>query len=327
MTLPSTFRQATLWLTLAGSALLAACGGGDDPAPSTTLSGTAAVGLPIAGGQVSVQCAGGAALGATTSTAGGWSITLSGQTLPCAVQVSGGTVGGTINATAYHAIALSIGTVNITPLTDLVMAQLLDSSPQAWFSAPTFTAIDDAAVASALNTIKTQLGLSTALGSANPLTTAFAANGSDTLDKLLEALANALGAAGQTYADLLAAAQANDYSAFTGFPTAFGTAWTALGGSGGGGTGGTGNLTVKVLIGGVATSSINITGVPTPANETEFCSDIQTDSALTGLTTGGGTLTVNSCSFSGGVGTVNATVKLTTPVSTSISYTVRYTYS
>jgi len=64
-----------------------------------------------------------------------------------------------------------------------------------------------------------------------------------------------------------------------------------------------------------------------PANETEFCGDIQNDSNLTGLTTGGGTLTINSCSFSGGVGTVNATVKLTTPVSTSISYTVRYTYS
>lgn len=420
-------RQGSLWLALAGSTLLAACGGSDTPA-TPTLSGTAAVGLPIVGGSVSVKCAGGSALSSTTTTSGGWSTTLSGRTLPCAVEVSGGTVGGAASTATYHSIALTAGTVNITPLTNLVVASVLGASPATWFASPVFTAFNATNVSTALNTLKTQLGLATALGSADPLTTAFTANGSDSLDKLLDALSDALTGAGLDYATLLAAAQSNSFSSVSGFSAAFGSAWTALGGSSGGGStscgagetattysgaagtytngqsvcfaasptqlaflgqslgspvqnttvsapfsayafsdsatgeryevvfnagalyeinllsssaqflgqftpassggsGGTGNLTVEVLINGVGASSVTISGVPTPGSQTDFCNDVQSDSTLTGLATGGGTLTINSCSFSNGVGTINATVTVTTPVPLSLPYTVRYTYS
>lgn len=420
-------RQRSLWLALAGSSLLAACGGGSDTPAPPALSGTAAVGLPIVGGSVSVKCAGGSALSATTTASGGWNTTLSGQTLPCAVEVSSGTVGGASSTAIYHSIALTAGTVNITPLTSLVVASVLGASPATWFSSPVFTAFNASTVNTALNTLKTQLGLSAALGAADPLTTAFAANGSDALDKLLDALSDALTGAGLNYAALLAAAQNNSFSSVSGFSAAFGNAWTALGGGGGspatcasgetattysgtagtysdgqavcfaasptqlaflgkslgspvqntavsapfsayafsdsatgeryevifnagalyeinllsssaqflgqftpvisGGSGGTGNLTVEVLINGVGASSVTVSGVPTPGSQTDFCNHVEGDSTLTGLATGGGTLTINSCSFSNGVGIINATVTVTTPVSLSLPYTVRYIYS
>lgn len=264
MTLLHTLTRPLLWLTLASGALLTACGGGDGSTPPASdppdaLSGTAAVGLPIVGGTVNVRCAGGAALDTTTSSSGAWSVTLSGQTLPCAVQVSAGTVGGASNPNAYHAIALTVGTVNVTPLTDLVVARILGSSPQAWFDEPVFTAFSSSAVTGAVDAIRTALGLAAALGSADPFTTAFAANGSDPLDKVLDALQDALDNAETSYAALLAAAQANDFADFSGFPAAFEAAWSALnsggsgGGTGGGGGGGTlpGGITLSKVVGGL----------------------------------------------------------------------------
>ena len=107
---------------------------GWSPAASTTLSGTAAVGAPIVGAAVNVTCAAGAALSniPATSAIGAWSVTLSGQTLPCAVQVSGGTVNGAANTTTYQSIANAYGIVNVTPLTDLLVANLAGSAAAAF---------------------------------------------------------------------------------------------------------------------------------------------------------------------------------------------------
>jgi len=115
------------------SILLSACGGGGGSSsgsstpPASILSGVAAVGTPIVNGNINVVCAAGGALpNATTtnSTTGTYSVTLSGQTLPCAVQVSGVTINGITNTMPYHSIAISTGTVNITPLSDLLVANL-----------------------------------------------------------------------------------------------------------------------------------------------------------------------------------------------------------
>jgi hypothetical protein len=233
------FRHAT---TIALAAVLAACGGGDgngsSTAPTTqTLGGTAAVGAPIVGGSVAVSCAGGDALAATTSSTGTWTVTVSGQTLPCAVQVSGGTVGGSASTVKLHSIALAFdGTVNLTPLTDLAVAKLIAGDPAAWFAKPVFTGVDQAAVAAAVEALATSLGLATALGTTDPFTAAFEAKAGDAIDDLLEALQAALGSLSKTYAALLTAAAAGDFTAFSGFPAAI---EVALGGGGGACTAGT----------------------------------------------------------------------------------------
>ena len=117
--------RGRMLLLAAAAAGLAACGGGDDggattPAPAaTSLSGTAAVGAPIAGGTVQVRCSGANVLESVTSASGTWRVDTTGQSLPCAVRVTGGNLAA---GQALHSVALSFDTLNITPLTDLIVA-------------------------------------------------------------------------------------------------------------------------------------------------------------------------------------------------------------
>jgi hypothetical protein len=329
-----------VWSALAATALLAGCGGGGDdaPPPPISLSGVAAVGVPIAGGNVALKCASGAPLTATTSTAGAWQVTFAGQTLPCAVQVSGGNIGGTANTTPYHSIALAPGVVNITPLTDLLVAQLTGTAPSSWFAAPAFSNVTGSTVSAALNKLATGLGIANTLGTTNPITTAFAAQPGNPIDNLLEAFKTALANLSQTYAALLSAAQTGTYAGFSGFGTAFTVAYQAIGstpsnpGTGGstptptppGPVAGAGSLTVVTSIRGVQGPAVTIPGIPRPANQTEFCNDLQNDTTFSGISANGGTLTINSCSFANNVGQVAATLAI---AGTSLPYSIRYTYN
>jgi hypothetical protein len=327
MHLPVSRRPSRLlWCSLALAAFVAGCGGGDDDTatPAAMLSGVAAVGDPVVGGAIAVKCAGGAALTTTTSATGGWQVSISGQTLPCAVQVSGGTVGGTANTTPYHSIAVSFGNINVTPLTDLVVAQLLATAPQTWFGAPVFSAVNAAAVSTALSSVVNGLGIATTVGTVNPLTTGFTAQVGNPVDNLLEALKTALANLSQTYADLLGAAQSGTYVAFTGFGAAFSTAYQALPTAP---PAASGSLTVEVSISGAPATAVTITGVPRPANQAEFCDGLTNDPTFTGLDDSGGSLTINSCSFSGNVGQVSATLNVTTPIALALPYSIRYTYN
>lgn len=227
-------------------AMLSACGGGGSggtPA-ATTLGGTAAVGAPIVGGTVDVTCAGGSTLSTTSGGTGAWQVTISGQTLPCAIRISGGTVNAVANATSYHAVAMAFGVANITPLTDLITANLAGAAPGTWFSGlsgSTLRAITQNQIDTALANVRTALGLTTALNGADPITTAFTAANGNLLDDILEALA----AAGAAYGDLLSRAQTGSFSAPVGFDfqAAFTTVRAANAGSGGGGGGNGGSCT------------------------------------------------------------------------------------
>ena len=125
---------------IAAMGLLSGCGSSNSDsgsaAPSVALGGIAAVGAPIAGGTITVKCAAGSALPTTTTSAtGAWQVTITGQTLPCAVQVSGGTINAVLNTVDYHSFATSAGTLNISPITDLVVANLGNAAvPSTWFS-------------------------------------------------------------------------------------------------------------------------------------------------------------------------------------------------
>ena len=213
---------------LASAALLSACGGGDTAVAPSMLSGTAAVGLPIVDGIVNVSCAAGSKLTTTTSATGLWQVTMSGQTLPCAVQVNGGKLGsatGAAQTQPYHSIAVSFGTVNVTPLTDLVVANLAQKDPQTWFSGASFTGIDAAKVNTALDAVNTALGLKSQLGTTNSLTTAFQAQNGDAMDDALEAFNTAVAA---NYTALLAASSKGTFVDFGNFGAAFTTAYGTI---------------------------------------------------------------------------------------------------
>jgi hypothetical protein len=367
---PSTSRPASrLAATTAAlivSALLAACGGGGDGTTTTagtggsgsssssssssgssssgsstgvtgTLGGTAATGAPVVGGRVDVACAGGADLTTTTSSNGTWQVSLSSHTLPCKVRVSGGNLPASL---ALHSVAVDLGNVNITPVTDLVVANLGGQSPATWWTAATpaeLGKISAAQVSAAVERIRSGLNLSTLTG-VNPVTATFTATPSDPLDKALEAIK----AVFTDYGVLLAQAQGTNFAGFVqNYASALNQALAGSGtgggstGTGGGSTGGTGaatgSLTIQVTAAGMSLPPTTLSNVPRPGSQQSFCSEISSSGSSTSLSTAIpsalGSFTVNSCSFSGNVGTVNATLSITSPFPISTAYSVVYTYN
>lgn len=226
-----------LLTALFASSLATGCGGGGGDVASpvtalTALGGTAAVGSPIVGAALSVVCANGAPLSTSTSGTGSWSVNTTGATFPCAVQAQGGTVGGTANAVSYHAVALNPGVANVTPLTDLIVANLAGFTvPAAWFAgvtaAPaTLTALTPAKAETALVNVRSAFG-TVFSNSPHPVTVAFTPVLGNAMDDVLAALAKALVNSGVSYSTLLAASGTSAGVAFSspvGFNAALGEA-------------------------------------------------------------------------------------------------------
>lgn len=224
------FRLKAIGLTVAVAVVLTACGGGGGGSTTTsatpsTLGGTAAVGFPIIGAVVHVTCASGSALiSQPTSATGAWQVTLSGQTFPCAAEATGGTINNVVNTTAYHSIALNSGILNVTSLTDLVVANMVQSATlSSWFTALISSAlaqIDAAKITTAMNLVQTQLSLVQLGTTIDPMTSSFTPAAGSVMDDTLTALRIALANASLTHASLLTDVSAGaSFTAPTGFAT------------------------------------------------------------------------------------------------------------
>ena len=163
-------------VAVAASAALAACTHGEDADPplalSVTIAGTAAKGAALAGATVSVRCAAGTGTvpTATTASSGAYTITISGASLPCALKVVG------TDGSTFHSLVAGISgsfSVNITPLTEMVMAHATGATPAAAYgafgSSSTLTA---ARVTDGVAYVVAALAPVTNLSGVNPLTTA-----------------------------------------------------------------------------------------------------------------------------------------------------------
>ncbi len=186
------------------AAVVAGCGGSE---ATPTLSGTAAVGDPLAGATVSVQCAGGIAVQGTVSGANGnWSVDVPGATFPCVVKVTGGTP-----AVTLYSLAKAAGTVNVTPITNLVFAAAAGSEPSAWASAhaadmPEAVAALASRLAGAVAAVKSSLTRSGfSVPDVDVLNGKFTAVAGDPYDDLLEALKGSLADSGGSYSALVTA--------------------------------------------------------------------------------------------------------------------------
>ena len=119
---PSNF---TLGLLTAAVATLTACGGGGGTAGGGTnpnlVTGVAATGLAIPDGSVTLRCTAGATNPVTTATDGSFSIDVSGLTLPCVARVEYTDATGKHK---LHSLVTVTGNVNITPVTDMLVANL-----------------------------------------------------------------------------------------------------------------------------------------------------------------------------------------------------------
>lgn len=180
-------------LTLTGCGGSSSGSGSSSTAPS--LSGTAATGAAINNGTVTAVCANGLGFQnpVTTDAQGKWTGTLTdASALPCALQVT--FTRAPDPERTLHSFASSVGTINITPLTDLTLALALGSDPAAWFTSLNATsAVTAAELDTAANDFLAALvtkGYSKP-STGNPFTTVFNADGSGwdgLLDDLKEAI-------------------------------------------------------------------------------------------------------------------------------------------
>jgi hypothetical protein len=189
--------------------VLAGCGGGGGTSPAVpsppgatgNLTGTVAVGSPLVGTTVEVKCASGTASGATNAK-GEFAVAVPSATFPCMLKASGGTVGasGKANTEVLHAIANGSGYVNITTLTQLLVATASGKSPSGVFSGfGTVQADLDNLSESKLNAAQTTmfsrfsaLGINIVPGAVNVLSTAFNAVSTDPMDQLVAMVGESL---------------------------------------------------------------------------------------------------------------------------------------
>lgn len=116
----------TLGMVCAAVVTLTACGGGGGGATTggtgATVTGIAATGLAIANGSVTLKCATGITAAQSTLTDGSYTIDVSGVTLPCVARVDYKDAAGA--SQKLHSLVSSAGNVNITPVTDMLVANL-----------------------------------------------------------------------------------------------------------------------------------------------------------------------------------------------------------
>ena len=195
------------------SLLLAACGGGGGGGAASTsnitIAGVAATGAAISGGTVEAKCATGTGT-ATTNADGTYSVSVTNGVQPCILRAT-----DPISKTELHSIVESGSTTaNITPVTDLVVANTLGDDPSAGFT--NFNAANQAKVtASNISAAVTKVQAVTAsLGAGADLSgvdfmkgtmvAATADVSGDSTDKKIDALMAALAASDKKISDLSA---------------------------------------------------------------------------------------------------------------------------
>lgn len=307
--------------------VMAGCGsdGGSSTSDPVALTGTAAIGAPVANGAVELRCASGQPVSATANALGVYQVlqsamTAKGAAFPCAVKVSGNAGGQPVTLFSF---AEQAGRANVTPLTDLAVAHMVNAvsgvTPVAWFGAQQLALPTQAQIQTARNAVQTAVA-----AAANQqtlpfdiFTQQFAADGVSTYDVWLDKLNEALVDAGQNYGQLVTAfVSGSDLGNLTIHIDA-----TPI-------TGGGGTLTVTVSVSGVAAPATVVNGVPKPASSDEFCGNQEFRQYISSANTNGAaSLTFKGCQFSGNTGSISAEVAITSPISMTIPYVATYVWN
>ena len=131
------------------SIVIVACGGGgggSTPA-STTITGTAAAGAPIVG-TVTIKDSSTPAKDkfVTIAADGKYTIDVSGLTAPFMLRADGAVGGRTYSLYSAAASADVNGTINITPLTDLIVANIAGQIAGSYYASGNFSTFTPAAL-------------------------------------------------------------------------------------------------------------------------------------------------------------------------------------
>jgi len=201
-------------LAVAVSVALIGCGGSDGSGGSTptptptsiTIAGTAVKGAPLASAAVTVKC--GTGTGATTTAAdGAYTVEITSGALPCVVEVVAG------DGTTYHSLVSGTGntgtfTANVSPLTEMVVAQFSAAAPATFFSAfGSSSTVPTTDVAAANSYVQTAMAGLADLAGINSLTDTLVVG--NTLDQKIDAVVAGLAAAGLTVTQVTTVIVAN----------------------------------------------------------------------------------------------------------------------
>lgn len=188
-------KLSAIAFAVSSALFLTACGGGGGgggsvATPSSVISGTAAAGSPIIG-KVTVKDSLGAQKTVDIALDGSYSIDVAGMTGPFLFRAAG-TVGGRDIALVSAATSADVGnTINITPFTDLIVANIAGVAAEQYFtnnnpSAATLTPAElSTATATLTERLKPVLDAMGVAGSFDLLRTAFKADRSG-LDAVMD---------------------------------------------------------------------------------------------------------------------------------------------
>jgi len=194
----ATARWASHLISAVALATLAACGGGggsDTPATTTqsTVSGTVATGAAVSG-TVYIKDAAGAIRSASIAADGSYTIDVTGLQAPLLLKAVGTVNGKAVTLLAPVTADNLNGTVNITPLSDLIVANLAGKAAAELFDAANAdlsNAVNATALRNALADLKAKLAPLLAvnnLSNADFLNSPFTANSHTGVDGLLDQL-------------------------------------------------------------------------------------------------------------------------------------------
>ena len=202
--------KLTLGLIAFAALTLTGCGGGGansiGAAAGTMVSGVAATGLAIDKGSVSLRCSTGSTAPVTTAVDGSFSVDVSNVTLPCVARVDYTDSNGASHK--LHSLVKVAGNVNITPVTDMVVAKLSASGIAADVTADDVKSYTTQRIGTATQQVKTYLeskGVHTAalpedvIGS--KLAATHGASKGDSYDGVLDDIKAKLDSKGQKLAD------------------------------------------------------------------------------------------------------------------------------
>jgi len=158
-------RRGLLFLAFAHLAILGGCGGGNSAPPATgtettssMISGTAAAGAPIIG-TVTIKDSSSPAMTKTVtiSADGKYTIDVTGMTPPFMMRADG-TVGGRSYSLYSAATTADVdGNINITPLTDLIVANIAGQIASTFFASGNFSTLTPDALAAEAAALQARL--------------------------------------------------------------------------------------------------------------------------------------------------------------------------
>jgi hypothetical protein len=145
-----------LCITVLAAAALMACGGDPDDPVVQSINGTAAAGAPVVG-TVTVKDSTGATRTSTIAADGSYKVDVTGMTGPFVFLANGTVAGRSIQMVSAATAADVDKTVNITPFTDLIVANMAGQVASNYFASPNYALLTAAELDAARQTLTTRL--------------------------------------------------------------------------------------------------------------------------------------------------------------------------